>query len=62
VSLPIPAPKARLKMNSVLRLASCINSKKQLSKANKETTIDATKAKVAALQQIPNFPFHKPFF
>jgi len=29
--------------------------------ANKETTCNAAKAKVAALQQTPNFPFHKPF-
>jgi hypothetical protein len=44
------------------RLASWVKSnRKLLSRANKETVSDTTKAKVAALQQIPNFPLTKPF-
>jgi hypothetical protein len=44
------------------RLASWVNANRKLmSRANQETASDITKAKIAALQQIPNFPFQKPF-
>lgn len=59
---PTAVPSSKSKNEDEKRLAAWVNSnRKLLNKVSLNKANDVTKVKVAALQQIPNFPFHKPY-